>query len=169
MNYRPQLQLRNFWAIGCACALIFVFSFYTIPSLTSAHGTNITYDIQSTVLVQANFDTGEPMANAQISVFAPDDPETPWLQGTADENGDFTFVPDSAHSGSYDVRIRSAGHGEILSIPIAGGPAAAPQTSVLQQIIMGAAIIWGFMGTALYFSSRNATGKSEGTQEYAHS
>ena len=29
-------------------------------------------------------------------------------------------------------------------------------------------IIWGFVGTALYFSARQTARKSEGNQEYAH-
>ncbi len=149
-----KIELRGIWLAVCGLVLGGMLVFYAQPAGVTAHGTNITYTVQSTVLVEANFDTGEPMSEAQISVFSPEDPETPWLQGLADADGKFTFVPDPEFSGTYDVRIRSAGHGEILAIPINGIGQAAAGNTTMQQIIMAAAVIWGFIGTALYFSAR---------------
>lgn len=152
-----KIELRGIWLAICGLVLGGMLVFYAQPAGVTAHGTDITYTIQSTVLVEANFETGEPMSEAQISVFAPDDPSTPWLQGIADADGKFTFVPDPEFSGTYDVRIRSAGHGEILAIPINGVGQATAGNSTMQQIIMAAAVIWGFIGTALYFSARTQT------------
>ncbi|MEM8863448.1 MAG: carboxypeptidase-like regulatory domain-containing protein [Chloroflexota bacterium] len=168
------IQLRGIWVVVCGLVLGGMWIFYDQPSGATAHGTAITYTIQSTVLINANFDTGEPMSEAQISVFAPDDPENAWLQGVADENGEFTFVPDPELSGTYDVRIRSAGHGEILAVPVNGAANSVAGNSTIQQLIMAAAVIWGFVGTALYFSARNNKSKNqadsttEGKLENAH-
>ncbi len=168
------VQLRGIWVVICGLVLGGMWIFYDQPISATAHGTAITYTIQSTVLVEANFDTGEPMSEAQISVFAPNDPETAWLQGIADADGKFTFVPDPEISGTYDVRIRSAGHGEILAVPVNGAANSVAGTSTMQQIIMAAAVIWGFVGTALYFSARKNQSSSqsdsttEGKLENAH-
>ena len=164
-----KLRSKSIWAYACSLLLLVAFSLYSIPETLSAHGTEIGYSIQSTVVVQANFATGEPMADAQITVYAPDNPAEAWLQGTADENGTFSFIPDPDQTGSYDVRVRSAGHGEILTVDVAGGGSAGGQSTLMQQIIMAAAIIWGLIGTALFYSSRNPAAKPEGEQEYAHS
>ena len=58
------------------------------------------------------------MAAAQVSVFAPDDVETPWITGTTDPAGNFAFVPDPAQSGRWEVQVRLAGHGEIVYVPL---------------------------------------------------
>ncbi len=43
--------------------------------------------------VRARFDTGEPMAFADVKVFAPDAPNEAWLESTTDPEGRFVFVP----------------------------------------------------------------------------
>ena len=85
-----------------------------------AHGVNVTHSTGEAVRVQALFASGEPMATAQVSVFAPDDAETPWIIGTTDPAGNFAFVPDPAQSGRWEVQVRLAGHGEIVYVPLEG-------------------------------------------------
>ena len=63
---KQNIQLRGIWAVGCALILAFALGLYSAPELVDAHGTNITYSVESTVLVDANFDTGEPMSEAQV-------------------------------------------------------------------------------------------------------
>jgi nickel transport protein len=142
-------------AILAVCLLV-----WAIPSSVSAHGVTIVYATATTVTVNASFDSGEPMAGAQVNVFAPDDPRTPWLQGTCDEQGRFTFEPDPALSGDWEVQVRLAGHGDVIVIPVNGtnGIAAAvnsqPGYTPLQIVTMSATVVWGFIGTALYFTNR---------------
>lgn len=164
------LQFNRFWGVGCAIALTLLFTFYSQPNNAGAHGTAVSYTLISTVHVNANFDTGEPMSEAQITIYAPNDPQTPWLQGIADVDGKFTFDPDPEITGDYNVQIRSAGHGEMVTIPVGGGTGSSISTqSTLQQLIMAAAVIWGFIGTALYFSARKKDQtEPEKEQNYAH-
>ncbi|MDM8519275.1 hypothetical protein QUF64_04455 [Anaerolineales bacterium HSG6] len=127
--------------------------------LGQAHGTSITYQPTQAIKIEALYDTGEPMSEAQIIVYAPDDPAKPWLQAQSDKNGQFLFIPDYTISGDWAVSIRTAGHGEMLHVPIsAEGQVIVPVVnnapSTLQTILMGAAGLWGFVGTALYFSNR---------------
>ncbi|MGF1496695.1 MAG: carboxypeptidase regulatory-like domain-containing protein [Elainellaceae cyanobacterium] len=143
-----------------------------------AHGTQIEYRTTQALEVQASYDTGKPMANAQVVVYAPDNPAEPWLTGTTDEQGRFTFTPDPSLPGQWDVQVRQAGHGDIVSIPLGepvaeaaetGGDAAEAEAAVamvsnsvsgsteldpLQKAVMAGAVIWGFIGTALFFMAR---------------
>ncbi|MEM9775297.1 MAG: carboxypeptidase-like regulatory domain-containing protein [Chloroflexota bacterium] len=165
---KQTLQLNGYWAIGCAIVLGLLLSFYNEAGDANAHGTDINYTLVSTVRVNAGFDTGEPMSDAQITVYAPNDPQTPWLKGVADSDGKFSFDPDPEITGNYSVQVRSAGHGEIITIPVGGGTASSTggQTTA-QQLIMAAAVVWGFIGTALYFSARKKE-QTEEEQNYAH-
>ena len=47
----------------------------------SAHGAKIEYTIGVAVEIRATYDTGEPKAGGQVTVYSPDDPSTPWLTG----------------------------------------------------------------------------------------
>lgn len=123
---------------------------------TQAHGTAIRYKVTTAIEVEALFDSGEPMSNAQVIVYAPNNPEAAWLTGQADEQGHFIFTPDAAITGRWDVTIRTAGHGDILYIPIEAGTITVDNgnSNTLQTVLMGAMGLWGFVGTALYFSRR---------------
>ncbi len=145
-----------------------------------AHGVEMEHRRVSSVEVQARFETGEPMANAQVLVYAPDNPDEPWQQGTTDDQGRFSFVPDDALPGSWEVMVRQAGHGAIATIPVTAAasadsapdspPAAevdsttegessansliSPSTglSPVQRGITIGSVIWGLIGTALFFA-----------------
>ncbi|MBK8988752.1 MAG: carboxypeptidase regulatory-like domain-containing protein [Chloroflexi bacterium] len=123
----------------------------------AAHGAKIEYSLDTVIQIQARYDSGEPMGGGQVVVYAPNDPATPWLTGVADENGRFTFTPDPALPGTWDVQVRQAGHGDIIHIPVGGGSqAAAAGYTTPQIILMSASVVWGMVGTALYFSRRPA-------------
>jgi nickel transport protein len=134
------------------------------PMKGFAHGVAISYKIEQAIAIAATYDSGEPMANAQVIIYAPDNPSQAWQKGTTDEQGRFVFVPDRAKAGNWEVAIRQAGHGQIAVIPIASETAAretpnqARVTSgakgtltPLQKGLMAGSVIWGFVGTALFF------------------
>jgi len=126
------------------------------PLGVSAHGAKIEYSVNMAVEIVATYDSGEPMGAAQVTVYAPDDPATPWLNGTTDEGGRFTFTPDPSIPGTWDVQVRQAGHGDIIHIPIGEGTASGGTSGFtpIQIVLMSASVIWGFVGTALYFSRK---------------
>jgi len=128
-----------------------------------AHGAKIEYTVNMTVEIVATYDTGSPMAGGQVTVYAPDDPATPWLEGVCDEEGRFVFTPDPTKPGTWDVQVRQAGHGDMVHIPIGEGVATTGGGGypTFQIVLMSACVIWGFVGTALFFL-RNR-------REYAHS
>ncbi|MGI0487746.1 carboxypeptidase regulatory-like domain-containing protein [Pantanalinema rosaneae CENA516] len=129
-----------------------------------AHGVDMQYQTTQAISVQAKYDTGTPFANAQVTVYAPNS-DAPWLKGTTDNNGNFTFTPDPSQPGTWQVKARLAGHGNVLNVPIGeAGISSTTQTATntngasgytpLQKGVMAASIIWGAMGTALFFLGR---------------
>lgn len=125
-----------------------------------AHGVVMQYQTTQAVSVQAKYDSGEPFANAQVTVYAPDS-DAPWSKGTTDNNGLFVFTPDATKPGTWQVKVRSAGHGDVANIPVgetqnlaavSGGTGYTP----LQKGVMAASVVWGCVGTALFFLRRKA-------------
>ena len=145
------------WLVAAVLTAVLFWLLSDTLTPAAAHGTAIDYSLAVTVDLQANYDSGEPMSEAQITVYAPSDPQTPYLQGIADENGRFIFEPDTNNVGLWSVAVRTAGHGEIISTPVSqdeiSGAAVGGQ-STLQRIVMSVSVIWGFVGTALYFQAR---------------
>lgn len=143
--------------------LVFLLSSVSVlqnVSTVSAHGTEIELNEVAAVEILARFDNGDPMADAQVAIYAPTDQTTPWLTGQADANGQFVFVPDRSLTGQWDVQLRTAGHGDWVYIDIAEGDIAGLTGSgggltTAQIALMSAAIIWGFIGTAFYFMGGN--------------
>ena len=125
-----------------------------------AHGVEVSYQETAAVELQAVYAGGTPMANAQVTVYAPDAPTEPWLQGQTDAQGRFVFAPDPFHPGDWQVRVRQSGHGKFVTIPVtSAGDRAAISRSIprgsytpLQKFAMGGLGVWGAVGTALYFS-----------------
>jgi len=107
-----------------------------LPAQAYAHGAKIEYTVGMTVEIVATYDSGEPMAGAQVTIYAPDDPSTPWLTGVCDDEG------------TWDVQVRQAGHGDIVHIPIGvasagnGGGGNTP----LQIVLMAVCVVWGSIG-----------------------
>ena len=118
-----------------------------------AHGAKIEYTISVAVQIRATYDTGEPLAGGQVTVYAPDDLSTPWLTGVCDEEGRFTFTPDASRPGTWDVQVRQSGHGDMVHIPIGEDMAMTGGTGYtpLQIVLMGGCVVWGLVGSALFF------------------
>lgn len=163
------------WLIGLS-----LLGVVSCPGGAIAHGANIQYKSTNALQINATYDSGQPMSNAQVTIYAPDDPATPWLTGTTDEKGGFIFVPDPTKTGNWEVKVRQAGHGDIISIPgaISGGnspssinqnePNAENQSETqnqqlvssqnytpMQKVLMIISVGWGFVGTALFFSRKS--------------
>lgn len=66
----------------------------------------------------ASFSTGEPMVDAEVIVYAPNDAETPWAEGQTDAEGQFTFEPDPELVGEWRIEFKQDGHEDIRIVPI---------------------------------------------------
>lgn len=142
-------------------------SFFGESREAFAHGSTIEYRKTQAIEIQANYEQNVPMANAQVTIYAPNNPSVPWQQGITDDQGRFSFIPDRTQPGFWEVKVRQAGHGSILTIPVAETtPAATVPTArslvegsnetytPLQKTVMAMAGIWGCVGTALFFSRK---------------
>jgi len=150
--------MGNKWTAIAAVIGVLVLSLL-LPAPALAHGVNIQYSSDVEITISARYDSGEPMAGAQVAVYAPDDPSTPWLTGVCDDEGYFSFTPDVSRPGTWDVQVRLGGHGGMVHIPVGGGTATSGGVggySYLQIGLMAACVIWGSIGTALYFRRRRA-------------
>ncbi len=126
------------------------------PGMALAHGVQITHQEEKTIEITAAYDSGEPLSEGQVSVFAPDNRSTPWITGQCDQEGRFVFTPDSSKPGVWDVQVRKAGHGGMIYINVAEPVVADKGYTTPQIILMVASVTWGFIGTALYFRRRKS-------------
>lgn len=149
-------------------------SAFLLWGFAQAHGVIINHVIDpltGDIIMNAKFDTGEIMSEAQVAVFSPSDPATPWLVAEADALGNFRFSPDGTLPGLWEVQIRKAGHGDILRLQLDENTMASLSESqanttgftLAQIILMSASVIWGFIGTAFYFAARQKTAKQNPT------
>ncbi|MEA5543084.1 MAG: carboxypeptidase-like regulatory domain-containing protein [Limnoraphis robusta] len=154
-----------------------LFSSLGLSEKALAHGVKIEHNATQAIEINAKYDTGAPLENAQVTVYAPDDPTTPWKQGTTDNQGNFMFTPDPSKIGYWEVKVRQAGHGGLISIAVGNNTnntqvsAAQPTEnqneqssfysktsqglSPIQKGLMIGSILWGCVGTALFFSKLN--------------
>ncbi|MTI82978.1 MAG: carboxypeptidase regulatory-like domain-containing protein [Firmicutes bacterium] len=133
--------------------VIFIFS---VPLAAFGHGVDIEYQTTKAVGLTARYDTGEPVSNGQVTIYAPGNPSTPWQTGQSDENGRFTFTPDPSKTGTWDIQVRKAGHGGMIHVNVDGEEAVAGSTgyTTSQIVLMVACVVWGSIGTALFFKRR---------------
>ncbi|NJM99641.1 MAG: carboxypeptidase regulatory-like domain-containing protein [Phormidesmis sp. RL_2_1] len=68
--------------------------------------------------LRTTFSNGEPLKGAKVQVYAPEQPFRVWETGVTDSQGRYTFVPDPAIGGEWEVRIERAGHKDILRVPV---------------------------------------------------
>ncbi len=153
----------TFLARTVALALKMVVAFVVVLMLVifgqeaSAHGVDLEIFERNAIEVIAHYDTGEPMAEAQVAVFAPGSPAEPWLTGLCDESGRFYFVPDPQKPGLWEVQVRQAGHGGLIRVEVGEDgdvPTVTGGYTFAQKILMAAAVAWGLIGTAFFFSRR---------------
>ncbi|MFS8854054.1 hypothetical protein NW851_07615 [Synechococcus sp. H55.7] len=147
-----RLPFYAYWQLSwLACGLL-------LSAPAWGHGVEASWRAVPTFEIQARYDSGEPMRSARVTVFAPTDPTTPWQEGQTDEQGRFLLQPDPELKGLWQVRIRQAGHGGVVNVPV--GEAAMQAEGIpngssfgpVQRGVMAACVIWGCLGTALFFS-----------------
>ena len=141
-----------------AALLPFVIALFA--STVLSHGVSVTWELRGdSVHVAGSFDDGQPMGNAQVTVFSGAAPSEPYLNGVTDGNGEFSFLPDKEESENWDIQLRKAGHGDIVHISLSNANTPVMRGghgrfSVLQIVLMALCVVWGFIGTALFFASK---------------
>ncbi|MGD1900409.1 MAG: carboxypeptidase regulatory-like domain-containing protein [Phormidesmis sp.] len=112
-NTRFSSKLLMLAAVGLAA----------LPTKVMAHQVQTNYFLndqsaEESLELRTTFGNGEPLKGAKVSVYAPDQPFRARVTGVTDSQGRFTFAPDEAISGDWEVNIERAGHQDILTIPV---------------------------------------------------
>lgn len=132
--------------------------FAQAPAPADAHAALIEAENVPAVRLRAVYETGEPMAGAQVLIYAPDTAADVWARGETDEQGRFEFIPDTL-PGRWSVQVRQAGHGAMAHVMLGAGDGPAPantssQDDWLRRAVMVGLVAWGALGTALFFRRR---------------
>jgi len=155
-NFLKKIKSDNkYYIIKRISVILSIFTLIIVSSILPiyAHGAYIEYEADSSYTIEAKYDNGEPMSEAQVTIYAPDNPTVPYTTGICDENGKYVFLPDNSIKGSWLIQVRKAGHGASVHIEVGHSNSDYGNTgyTVLQKIIMTLCVIWGSIGTALYF------------------
>lgn len=135
--------------------LPFVFTLLLSAPVFS-HGAWIEWSVDGgEVAIRAAYDDGTSMSGASVTVYAVSNPTEPWLIGETDSVGSFSFMPDESVSPAWDISVRKAGHGDMVRIDLAaqGTVSGSTALSTGQIILMTVCVVWGLIGTALYFAA----------------
>ncbi|MEL6158945.1 MAG: carboxypeptidase regulatory-like domain-containing protein [Cyanobacteria bacterium J06623_5] len=94
----------------------------TVPTAAMAHQVQTNYILNSqsgnSLELQTTFSNGQPLKGAKVTVYSPEQPFRAQIVGKTDSEGRFTFTPEQAVSGDWEVNIKQAGHQDILTIPV---------------------------------------------------
>lgn len=126
-----------------------------------AHGVVIESRPGPGFILEARYDNGEAMGEATVLIYAPDDPGRVWQSGRTDAAGRFAFVADPQLPGTWSVQVRQDGHGAMIHIVLAADDQALVVTTVAghehgRRWLTSLAVVWGLIGTALYFQRRRS-------------
>jgi nickel transport protein len=136
-----------------------------LPTAALGHGVIMEQQETEAIEVVAQFDTGEPMSEAQVVVFSPEDPQNPWSQGRTDSQGRFWFRPDQDIVGTWEVIVRQAGHGGMVTVEVSDENADLTAESTTEsESDAGTETPSGGNGTSSRAASANAAGLSPGHQ-----
>ena len=124
-----------------------------------AHGARYKI-INGGIGIEARYSDDTPMSDSDVNVFSADNLEETYVTGITDQNGRFLFLPDK--SGEWILKVSDGmGHGVEAKIELDKDFKITGSTSDehshlshIQIIIMAICVMWGFIGTALYFKKR---------------
>ncbi len=97
-----------------------------IPTKAMAHQVQTSYILNQATSSQPNetlelrstMGSTEPLKGAKVTVFAPDQSFRPYATGVTDSQGRFSFQPNEAITGDWEISIKRAGHADIIRVPV---------------------------------------------------
>ncbi|MEN8152423.1 MAG: hypothetical protein ABFR75_00245 [Acidobacteriota bacterium] len=139
---------------NCSLFILF-FLFY---SLIFSH--SITYkNINGGIGLQVNYDSGDPVSEADVQIFSPTDRELIFQHLSTDINGRFLFYPDK--TGKWKINVNDGmGHGLVKEIIIENlqtkkiSETEHPEYNRFHKIVIGVSIIFGLTGILFFLSAK---------------
>lgn len=130
----------------------------TLASTAMAHDLALRVEqAQPAVIVYATYGGSEPVTDADVSVFSPDNQQSPFQTGLTDVKGVFAFVP--SESGEWLV-VFDDGYGHRAERKIAvdfqgdGAASTGSERSTLDKAVLGVSMIFGLTGVFLWLQTR---------------
>lgn len=104
-------------------------------ALTAAASPAVAFNLFAAHEVTTQFATqdGKPLANAEVQVFAPNDPKTPVITGRTDADGKFAFEAD--RDGFWSAEAHAAD--QVARVMIRVGGEAQQQSRVSPLLVIG--------------------------------
>ncbi len=103
-------------------ALVLCLALIGFPTQAWAHQVETFFTLGDQLEFQSMFSTGEPFAGAEVTIYAPNDPNQPWLATSTDSQGRFTFVPDESIPGDWEIAIEDSdgdqSHADYWTVPV---------------------------------------------------
>lgn len=159
----PLCALERWRCICCLCwrlllAVVTVcVAASLMPSSAFSHAALLKAESAQAVRLHARYDTGQPMAHAQVFIYAPGDSSGPWGQAVTDREGRLEFVL-GPEMGRWRFQVRQAGHGAVAYVTLGADQpvieTADAGQSMAQRVVMVALVAWGALGTALFALGR---------------
>jgi hypothetical protein len=137
--------IRSIRSLAPAVTFVLVAVFAGVVAESRA----LAFDLFATHEVTAQFATadGKPMANAEVRVFAPGEPQTPEETGRTDADGKFVFGADRDGLWTAEARTKS----EVARVMIrVGGPAQQQRQSRTPLIVVLGGLL-GLLGLAVWY------------------
>ncbi|MBE9138285.1 carboxypeptidase regulatory-like domain-containing protein [Nodosilinea sp. LEGE 07088] len=90
------------------------------PAQAWAHQVETFYTLDSQLEFQSLFSSGEPFVGATVNIYAPNNPDEPWMTTTTDSEGRFAFLPDESIPGDWEVSIEddTQSHADYWTVPV---------------------------------------------------
>lgn len=130
---------------------------FLMPGSALSHSALLQAESAQAVRLHATYDTGQPIAHAQVFIYAPGDPSVPWGQAVTDREGRLEFVL-GPEMGQWRFQIRQAGHGAVAYVTLGADQTVIETTAAGQNMgqraVMVALVAWGALGTALFALGR---------------
>ncbi len=102
-------------------ALVMCLALAGFPAQAEAHQVETFYTLDNQLEFQSLFSSGEPFAGATVTIHAPNNPDEAWMTTTTDGEGRFSFLPDEAIPGDWEVAIEDAdnlSHADYWTVPV---------------------------------------------------
>jgi len=127
--------------------------------MAHAHGMFHEIGKREAVVINAEFDDGEPVSYAQVKVYSPGGKEIEHQNGRTDKNGCFAFVPD--RSGEWEILV-DGGMGHRIQAAFAVNEASEIRETqdtgracpTWQRVATGLSLIFGVSGLIMYVGAR---------------
>ena len=140
---------------------VFILSLLLLCTLDLfSHGVSTKIIKKGIVGIRFAYEGGNAFSNVKVKIYSPDDASKPFIVTSTDTAGYVYFAP--TKKGEWIVVAKDeGGHAKRVNLNIDDSfsvqSKSAGEMTPLQKLIMGLAVVWGFIGTALFFKGRKAT------------